>query len=306
RLDRPAMVRGVQDRAERPTGIPIKTPLTHAVELGEGRLAAGADGAATLVLSGPGGVRSIELSDPLAGPLAAWNGQLVAATAAGQVFSLNPDSGEPVATPFQPELAPNQRYRWLAPAAVETPAGPGLAVSDGEANIYLLKIVPEPTPHLALATSADVGADPLDSRLAVAGNTVLAATLGGRLARYAIPDLAAGDSIELGARAKWGPFAYGDGVRLATEAEELLWVGSNGTVHWRRALDRGAPRSQPLFDGDSVLAIVDGGVMRVSLKDGSETGFAEVGQPVAAGPVRLGERLVVTTPDGALLVVNRP
>ncbi|HMO85374.1 MAG TPA: PQQ-binding-like beta-propeller repeat protein, partial [Lacipirellulaceae bacterium] len=58
RLDRQAMVRGVQDRAERPTGIPIKTPLTHAVELGEGRLAAGADGAATLVLSGPGGVRS--------------------------------------------------------------------------------------------------------------------------------------------------------------------------------------------------------------------------------------------------------
>jgi hypothetical protein len=86
-----------------------------------------------------------------------------------------------------------------------------------------------------------------------------------------------------------------------------MFVADDMAIRWRRELLHGELGGRPLAaDGAVILLHVEGGLSRVALSDGAEAGFADIGQPAEAGPVPLGERVIVTAPDGALVVVNRP
>jgi outer membrane protein assembly factor BamB len=310
-LDRQAMIRGVQDQAVR-ASLPAgkAPPLTDAVDLGGGRLAAGAVGGTSLVIFRPADstqpVQTVELAGPLSCAPIGWHGGIVAPTDVGQVFLIDADSGESAATAFQPELEPDRKYHWLTPAQTGATNAMQLLLSDGAEKMHLIEVAAQPTPHLAAVKSVDVGAAPLASRLAVTSK-VFAGTEDGRLASFALPELTAGDLVELGGHVVWGPFAAGEGVLLATDTSEVMLVGADGAVKWRHAGEHGALSGKPLVDGPSAIVLHgEGGVSRINLADGTEAGYAELGQPAVAGPVALGERLVVAAPDGALLVVNRP
>ena len=49
-----------------------------------------------------------------------------------------------------------------------------------------------------------------------------------------------------------------------------------------------------------------GGLSRLELADGSEAAYVPLPQPVVAGPIAFGKRLVVSAYDGTLLVVDQP
>ena len=68
------------------------------------------------------------------------------------------------ATPFQPELTPDRKYKWLAPATVGEGADAKFVLSDGAEKVYLIGLVSEPTPHLEALKSVDVGPAPLPPR----------------------------------------------------------------------------------------------------------------------------------------------
>ena len=310
-LDRQAMVRGVQDQAMRP---PVEdagaAPLTASADLGDARLAAGAEGATRALIVNPdnprGAVHPFNLSGPLTGGLTPSRDGLLCPTEVGQVFFLDAN-GEVAATPFQPELQPDRKYRWLAPASVGEGAGSQFVISDGAETLYLISLVAQPSPHLEAVKTVDVGPSPLTTPLAVVGQRILAGTEAGQLAVFTMPDLTPGEAIDIGGRVAWGPHPAGDGLLLVTETNDLLLVGGDGAIRWRRALAHGPLAGKPLNDESSVLVVhQDGGLERISLADGAEAAFEELGQPAAAGPALLGERVVVVTPDGALLVVNRP
>jgi outer membrane protein assembly factor BamB len=309
-LDRQALVRGVQDKAERATAAPT-IPLSESVDLGGGRIVAGSIGGAALVLFQPGDaslpVRVVSLAGPLSCAPVAWRGGFVAATVVGQVFLFDGETGESLAAAFQPELAPDRQYKWLAPATTGDDDASQLVLSDGAEQLHLIELAPEPAPHLQAVKTVDVGASPLVTPLAVAANTVFAGTEDGAIARFELPELKAAEPLDVGARVAWGPFAVGDAVILATESGDLMRIGPAGEPQWRRPLEHGALAGKPLIDGDSVLALHSaGGVSRINLADGAETGYSDIGQSAIAGPIALGERLVVAASDGALLVVNRP
>jgi hypothetical protein len=251
-------------------------------------------------------VRTVDLAGPLSCAPIAWRNGVVAPTEVGQVFLLDGSTGKSLATPFQPQLEPDRKYRWLAPVAVGKGETAPLAISDGTEHLYLVDLQAQPSPHLEAVKTVDVGPSPLVTPLAVTGTTVLAGTEDGRLARFALPELTAGEPVDLGGRVAWGPHALADGALLATDAEELIMTGPDGAIRWRRALDHGALGGKPLADGATALVLFGAGVARVNLADGAEAGYAELGQPAIAGPIALGERIVVAAPDGALLVVNRP
>ena len=86
-----------------------------------------------------------------------------------------------------------------------------------------------------------------------------------------------------------------------------MLIGADGAIRWRRAIEHGQLGGRPLVTGGGALLLhVAGGLENVNLADGAATGYADVGQPAIAGPVALGERVVVAAPDGSMLVVNRP
>jgi hypothetical protein len=139
------------------------------------------------------------------------------------------------------------------------------------------------------------------------GTSVIAGTQDGRLAVFALPELKPAEPVELGGRVTWGPFPAGYGALVATDAGELLLIGADAAIAWRRELVHGELAGKPLVqDGAALVVHAQGGLAQINLADGAETGYAEIGQSAAAGPVPLGERVVVVAPDGALLVVNRP
>jgi outer membrane protein assembly factor BamB len=311
-LDREALVRGVQDETVRTSlagsGAP---PLTQAIDLGQGQLAAAAAGGKQLVLvrksSSQPSVRNVELVAPLGGPLAVWGSHIVCPTDAGQVFAMDAATGAPACTPFQPKLTPDRKFLWLGPAVAGAGDQSRLLVSDGAERLYLVRQVAEPVAHLDEEKSVDVGPSPLASPLAVVGNRVVAGTEDGRLAAFTLPELTPREPIDLGGRIAWGPFSVEGGVLFSTDAGELMMVGPDSAFRWRRKIEHGDLAGQPLLDGGNVLLLhANGGLSQVTLSDGAEAGYAAVGQPAVAGPVPLGGRVIVAAPDGALLVVNRP
>jgi outer membrane protein assembly factor BamB len=310
-LDRDAMTRRVQDRAERAATADRLPPMTDSLPLPQGRLVVGGIGASALLHYRPGSprqtVHAVDLPGPLSCAPVAWGDGFVVATDVGQVALLSAEDASPLAEPFQPELRPGRKYKWLRPAVIGEGAGSQLVVSDGVEKIYLVGLAQQPRPHLQAAASANIGGSPLATPLAAAGARVFAGNENGQLVSFSMPELAIADPVDLGARVTWGPFAAGDGVLLATEGKQLILVGPDGAVKWRQPLKHGEPGGRPLVDGAAVLLLVpSAGVARVSLADGAEQGWAELGQPALAGPVAFGPRLVASAADGTILVVNRP
>lgn len=309
-LDRQALARGVQDRAARATPLPIAAaPLTEAADLGGGRLATSALGTAQVLLVDAANPQqpatTMKLAGALRGGLVAWRDGFLAPTDVGQVFYIAPGENAPPVTPFQPTLTPGRSYEWLRPAVVGGDASQ-FVVSDGQQQLHLIGLEPGAAPHLAAVKSVDVGPAPLTSRLAVLGATVYAGTDDGRLLDFALPDLAPGSGIEIGGRVVWGPHAVDSGLLLATDADELLFV-AEGAVRWRQPIEHGELAGEPLAGGATALVLHNSGrLATINLSDGAETSFVDVGQPAIAGPVPLGERVILVAPDGTMLVVNRP
>jgi outer membrane protein assembly factor BamB len=310
-LDRQALARGVQDRASRATPSSSATaPLTEAADLGGGRLAAAAmNGAQVLIVDAANPQQpatSMKLAGALCGGLVAWRDGFLSPTDVGQVFYIVPGQNAPPVTPFQPTLTPGRKYEWLRPAVVGEGDATQFVVSDGQEQLHLVALESGAPPHLTAVKSVDVGPAPLTSRLAVVGSTVYAGTDDGRLMDFALPDLMPGNGIEIGGRVAWGPHAVGGGLLLASDAGELLFVAGGG-VRWRQPVAHGALAGEPLAAGGTALVLHNSGrLSTINLTDGAETSFVEVGKPAIAGPVALGERVIVVAPDGTMLVVNRP
>jgi PQQ-like domain len=311
-LDRDAMTRRVQNEAERLDSPPAKLPpMTDSAALAEGRLVLGGVGAKHLLHFRPGdpreSLRAIELTGPLSCPPIAWREGFTTATDVGQVTLHSTEDGSPLATPFQPELKPGREYHWIRPAVAGEGPDSRLVISDGVEKVYLVALEPQPQPHLAAVVSANIGGSPLTSPLAVVGNQVVAGNDAGHLARFTLPDLQPAEAIDLGGRVAWGPYPAGEGALIAIDGGELLLVNPDGAIAWRQPLKRGQLGGVPLFDGgEALLLYPDGGVARISLADGSEQAFAELGQSAVAGPIPFGPRLIVSAADGTLLVLNRP
>jgi hypothetical protein len=231
----------------------------------------------------------------------------VAAADVGQITLYHADTAAAMGAAFQPELTPGKTYKWLRPAVVGSANSAKLAVSDGVEKVYLLDVVEQPQPHLAAVATGDVGPSPLTTPLAVLGETIVAGTEAGQLAKFAAADLAPQESMELGGRIVWGPHPAASGLLVGLDTGELVMLNANGSIAWRRATEHGFVTGTPLTAGDSLLvAHAAGGVARIAVGDGAEQAYVELGQPVVAGPVAMGQRLVVSASDGTLLVINSP
>jgi len=310
-VDRQAMSRRVLNRAEQPAALRQLPPLGESLDLGAGRLATSATEGKVLLHFRPdlprGSLKLIRLVGTASCDPVAWDTGFVVPTQTGQVYYYNSEDGQPWGSPYQPPLEPGMRYSWQAPAVYGSGAEAKLVISDGREKVYLLSRATNPQPHLTAETKVDISTSPFNTRLAVVGDIALSGTEAGSLAVFRLPTLAAAPLTELQAQITWGPFTVNDQVVLATATEELVCLDNQAQIVWRKALAHGPPTGRPLeLEGDLVLLWQQGGLSRVNFTNGQEDAFVELPQPVVAGPVVFGKRLLVSSYDGTLLVVDHP
>lgn len=315
-LDRQSLGRRVQDRPLRAEGPGGQVALDELVDLGGGRMVAGAVGAKTLLLFRPDAPRDSLLPLPLPAALACepipWGEGVVVPTQIGQVFWLSAVDGGQLAAPFQPRMEPGQDVAWLAPTAV-----PGselrFAISDGAKKLYLVGVQGVGAQAaLAVAAEVELGEASLETPLAAIAGRIVAGDSQGNLAAFDAATLAPAEPTSLGGRITWGPFPLGppggaaEAVLAALDSGEVVAISPTAGVAWRQQV-AGQLGGRPLVEGDGVwLLDVEGRLIRLALKDGQESVRIELDEPAVFGPVPFGPRLVVAGSDGALLVVNRP
>jgi outer membrane protein assembly factor BamB len=311
RFDEPAMRSRVQDQPLAARSAPPAPTLTAGVDLGSGRAAFAAPGVSDHVLlysaaDGQSAARWVKLPSVVACPLSRFGDGVVVPLEIGQVFFLDPANGERLAAPFQPRLQPRTKLRYQSAGQVDA-GGRQFVISDGNEKIYLVALVEQPQPQLAAVAEASVGPYPIASPITVIENVANAVTEGGHLARFGLPDLKPAGETDLPAGAVWGPFRVGNLLLLATADDRLLAVRADGNIAWNVALEGGDLAGPPLAaDQDVLVAFRNGRLERHGLSDGSELAVLDVEHPLAAGPVRFGDRIVLTAHDGTLLIVDQP
>ena len=266
-------------------------------------------------LSSPGGVRAlvaeaqspralhwIDLPDPLAAPAVRLGAGMLAPGELGQIFLLDAATGESLVDPFQPKLDPDGGYRWAKPV----PLGEREAlVADGRRMLYRLGVADKPRPHLVALAQVELPG-PLPGPLAVLSKSVYAVNGQNELKAFGLPNLSPGKAWPLGAGLAWGPFAAGSCVLAATLDGQLLCLDDDQNEVWKITWDRGPLAGEPLVEGDDYwISSQAGGLFRLSAKTGEELGALDVGEPIAAGPTSLGDRLVLAGYGGTLMVVKK-
>lgn len=311
RFDAAAIRSRVQDEplAAQSTPAQVK-PLSGGADLGDGKAAFYAIDSEQLLLYDPAAgespARWAELPSPLACAVTPFAGGVLAPLKIGQIFLLNPSNGEQLAAPFQPRLEPRTVVEYR-PAGVGSAADRRFVISDGQEKLYLVNLVDTPQPHLEGVAEGKVSPMKITSPVAVLGELAIAAAEGGHLLRYKLPSLEAAGDVALPGEAVWGPFRVGEQALLATADEQLVAVSPNGEVAWKAALEHGELAGPPLaVEGGVLLAFRKGIVERRNMADGKPAAKRDVEHPLAAGPVRFMQRLVLAADDGTLLVVDQP
>ena len=185
-------------------------------------------------------------------------------------------------------------------------AGKDLVIADGSSKLYRLHVTDEPAVQLAALLEVDCPTA-IVSPLCGVGKTLCGVDAGGKVNFFRLPDLKRIRQQALEGRCAWGPKNIGRGILLATDAGQLHCFDESGEQLWQSALGHGPLAGVPLAAGQHyLLAAVGGVVWRVDAKTGKEIGRADVGQPLATGPVELGERLVVGAHDGAVFQIVPP
>ncbi|HEX5444333.1 MAG TPA: PQQ-binding-like beta-propeller repeat protein [Pirellulales bacterium] len=269
-----------------------------------------------LALSSRGGIRAlvadaassqaahwINLPDPLAAPVIRFDEGLLAPGELGQIFVLDAATGESLVDPFQPKLDAEGGYQWTTPVAFGENE---VLIADGRKTLYRLGISDKPQRHLVALAQADLPG-PVANPLALLSKTVYAVGSDNELKAFGLPNLTPGKTWPLGAGLAWGPFAAGSCMLAATLDGKLLCIDDDQHEVWKTSWSHGALAGEPLLDGDAYfLGSQAGGVYRLSAKSGEELGMIDVGEPIAAGPTALGERLLLAGYGGTLMVVARP
>ncbi len=309
RLDTDAISRKVDNQ---PLTVSARnTPvLAHRIDVGDGQTVyAGAAGSRMVLVYDPSDAQQPvhwqTLPDELTCAPSAYMGGLIAPTRTGQVFWIDATTGNQKSAPFQPTLSPNKPLNWRTPGLVG-PDNDTLVLADGQGKLYVVGLKSNPAALISVSDPVDV-AVPIVSRVATLGEVVFAVNRDNFLVTYSLPDLQQVSRTDLRASAAWGPHRVGKFVLAASGQNELFCFNASGNLVWNATLEDGPIAGMPLPDGEDFIVTTKRGIVVWLNSLSGRTGEKlDLGQPLATGPVPLGDKLVMVGHDGTLLVITKP
>ena len=149
------------------------------------------------------------------------------------------------------------------------------------------------------------------SDLAAAGDTVYGVVRnsgGDLIVALNAGDLKLAKEFALTGRVIWGPAQVGNAVFCLSSVEGLLCLEAGANQRWANSAGCGGqPTGLPLeVAGDFVFALREGSVVRIAGATGALVAEAKIGEPLGAGPIAFGPRLLLPGGDGALHVIQTP
>jgi len=313
-FEREATAAGLRGVADQPLAAPkpgqLKDPITHVTSLGDRWAATFGDEFPWVAVFDAGRQPACtwrRLPGEPACPPTGLGDALVCPIRIGQVLLWDPVSNEQRAAPFQPRVETPPDYAWSPPAPIGQDQ---FVLCDGQRRLFRVGVSEGPPPGLEALSSIEL-AEPITSPTAAAGAVLFGVDGGNVLIPLRLPELERleGGEQPLGSRCVWGPAAVGDRVVFATDAGELWCFGEDGKPAWPQPakLDHGPLAGRPLLAGNGLLLACAGGVVsRIDASTGQQTATLDVGRPLGAGPVLLGEQLLLVGHDGTLYLVKSP
>lgn len=225
----------------------------------------------------------------------------------GQVLLLDA-AGQPIATPFQPKLAPGQRIDWQRPGVGTIGGELHAVVPNSAGKLYCLRLNQSGSSSLEVVSSYDMQSLKPNSGASIVGEKAIFGIEGGLLGFASLPRVESVDTINIKGTILWGPHVVNDLVLLATDSEKLLGIDpANNKVAWEQSLENGLPVGKPLVEGNECMLSMERGTLQnIDPTTGTYGKSLFIGQNLAEGPTVYGKRLLLGTQDCAVLVVDRP
>lgn len=236
-------------------------------------------------------------------PVPFGNGMLIASTG-GQVFLVDPRTGEDINAPFQPAIEPGVAIQWQRPAVIDPTQ---FVIADMRGNVY--RIEAEAGEAAALSKTDEL---PLSNRivspLAAVGEIVYAVTEipdGHAMVSITTDPLATSEEVLLPGRLVAGPISVGAIVLVITDDNRLHAFDASMEELWTIDVQDSTLAGQPTLVGDNVLiALNRGEIIQVSAADGEIMARIDCGEPILHSPIVDGNRWIVSAYDGTLLIID--
>jgi TolA-binding protein len=255
-----------------------------------------------------GSIRKVDAQTP--GPISPsivpFAGNVLAPLGSGTIWLLDPTTGlvKDETVPFQPELAPDAKVRWLAPLPVDDRQF--VAIDAERRAIYLARREEKPQPFLAQTRVIELDYEPISASLAGKALLVVAQREAhDEIMPYSFPSLTAGNAIHLSGRVgKRGLMSAGSHVWCETSDGTLLLISEAGEV--AAEVDAGGRSliAPPIASGgDWLLAFTDGRIALLKAESTELAPIAEASQPLSGSIQLFGPRLIAGSDDGTLHIL---
>ncbi len=243
---------------------------------------------------------------PLACPPVRLGQEALVCSSNGEIFLLNIRSSSRSASGFRPSVTPGQVVNWLPPVAIDDQRA--FAVT-GQGEGYLLRVVSGglAKEREAKWSGATILRPPVRTEAGIAIVMRVRPDEATQTTRDKLvlldEELKEIRSVELPELVRNGPWV-GENGQYMVETANRNWLFVEPDFSLGASISSGAfgeIAGVPVLDSNRwVVATTNGRLVGIA---GEDVAFnLDLQQPVQAGPVRLGQRWAVTTPDGAILM----
>lgn len=228
----------------------------------------------------------------------------------GRVVLMNWETGAPKGAPFQPASDPTSKVTWTTPVPFSTDPDQVL-IADSRKKLYRLRVGDQ----IRELSSVDLVSPFLGKTIGVGG--VFIGGVNGPAADFLVGHDEEGLDEKfkklLDGRIEWGPSLAktenGDELALVITNDSVLrGFTSEGDQAFQTPMPKkGLPIDQVVsIQGRWVLTGADGWLVAIDPSSGGVLGTTELGQPLSASPLPVGNRLLVPGAEGVVYITNIP
>ncbi|TWU51007.1 outer membrane biogenesis protein BamB [Rubripirellula tenax] len=222
----------------------------------------------------------------------------------GRAVLANYQTGAMMATPFQPASDPVASVDWTYPVGLPDDADQ-VVLADSRKKIYRIRVAEQ----LRELSSKDVEYTFLGPATGV-GGTYIASTAGPAadfLVGFDMTSLNEKFKTLLDGRIAWGPVSAENWCLIETEDRILRGFTAEGVEKFQVSLPEGRPVGQPVVIGNAiVVAGQNGWLVAIDPANGELKGKFELGQPISATPLAVGNKLLVPGAEGVVYITDIP